>query len=517
MEVISWGLDGNLGDLEIEGGGKEHMIKDVDSLRTMGVPSQRKLTRWVPWDLGWTMWTRQCGWIWNSARTKELRKEGNTEDTEVVQSCILHSCESWSWNKEMVDALHGWEGRNLDLMSSRRWTQMGLSLEWFRTHQIRWAWPRFIEGGGENIECLVLQRIWNYKKRIFSREYGTTRRVSFAGRKRRTEWWGTFWGMRILSGGNRDLLVQRFWIQRIRTRWEGEELEWCTPTRKIYGQNGVEVQDGGTAQEIGKASWKQLKNYAEERWSGMWTRRREAHSWNKWRVFKAKLRRKDERNMTEREKQRICDPAWKNHKRIQILGDSNLIVNWMNGKWKINNQKFRKMIQRTQNMLEKTDLRPMADHIDMFQHVYREWNQEADRLTHVAREHEVTWNSYAMGEGERVEAVRWFSDGGVRSACNASIKKKVWSVYVIQVAERIEEDMHQMKWRTIIEVANILPNDATLIQDECTAAVGASRAIAAWLEQDVFALTWTGIWSKTTTKNKTRKKAEQIPHRHLVM
>ena len=40
---------------------------------------------------------------------------------EVVQSCILHSCESWSWDKEMIDALHGWEGRNLDLMSSRRW------------------------------------------------------------------------------------------------------------------------------------------------------------------------------------------------------------------------------------------------------------------------------------------------------------------------------------------------------------------------------------------------------------
>ena len=26
---------------------------------------------------------------------------------EVVQSCILHSCESLSWNKEMVDTLHG--------------------------------------------------------------------------------------------------------------------------------------------------------------------------------------------------------------------------------------------------------------------------------------------------------------------------------------------------------------------------------------------------------------------------
>ena len=36
---------------------------------------------------------------------------------EVVQSCILHSRESWSWNKEMVDTLRG---RNLDLMSSKR-------------------------------------------------------------------------------------------------------------------------------------------------------------------------------------------------------------------------------------------------------------------------------------------------------------------------------------------------------------------------------------------------------------
>ena len=47
---------------------------------------------------------------------------------------------------------------------------------------------------------------------------------------------------------------------------------------------------------------------------------------------------------------------------------------------------FRKMVQRTQNMLDNTDLRPMAYHLDMFQHVIREWNQEGDRLTLVARE-----------------------------------------------------------------------------------------------------------------------------------
>ena len=37
-------------------------------------------------------------------------------------------------------------------------------------------------------------------------------------------------------------------------------------------------------------------------------------------------------------------------------------------------------------MLDKTDLRSVDDVFDMFQHICREWNQEADRLTHVARE-----------------------------------------------------------------------------------------------------------------------------------
>ena len=35
MEVISWSLDGNIGDLKIEEGGKEYMIKVVDSMSAM--------------------------------------------------------------------------------------------------------------------------------------------------------------------------------------------------------------------------------------------------------------------------------------------------------------------------------------------------------------------------------------------------------------------------------------------------------------------------------------------------
>ena len=36
---------------------------------------------------------------------------------------------AWSWNKEMVDALHGWESSHWDIMSSRKRVRRGLNLE----------------------------------------------------------------------------------------------------------------------------------------------------------------------------------------------------------------------------------------------------------------------------------------------------------------------------------------------------------------------------------------------------
>ena len=102
------------------------------------------------------------------------------------------------------------------------------------------------------------------------------------------------------------------------------------------------------------------------------------------------------------------------------------------------------MVQKTQNML--TD----GDRLDMFQHVYREWNQEADHLTHVARKKVATCNSYVMEEGTGVEAARSFFDGGVNIQCDVKIKNQVGSGFVIQVAQRIEESTEKMKSKTIV-------------------------------------------------------------------
>ena len=87
--------------------------------------------------------------------------------------------------------------------------------------------------------------------------------------------------------------------------------------------------------------------------------------------------------MKERNKLRNWDPSWRNQIRVQIMGDSNLVVNWMHGRSKINNQKFRAEVQETQNVLDKTDIRPMAGHLDLFQHIYRDWNGETERVDFV--------------------------------------------------------------------------------------------------------------------------------------
>ena len=70
----------------------------------------------------------------------------------------------------MVDALRGWESRNLDLMSSRKWIESGLSLEWFRSNQSRKARKRFAEREIESIEWFVLQKVWGYEEKIFDRK-----------------------------------------------------------------------------------------------------------------------------------------------------------------------------------------------------------------------------------------------------------------------------------------------------------------------------------------------------------
>ena len=151
-------------------------------------------------------------------------------------------------------------------------------------------------------------------------------------------------------------------------------------------------------------------------------------------------------------------------------------------------------MQKTQNLLDKTDIRPMVDHVDLLQHIYRNWTEEADRLTHEAREKGACWNFFTVKEGSKIEAVRAKIDGRVSRQVDRKDMHKVGSAYVIQTLERIEEAAEKMEWTTKIEVAEVLSDDATITQAETAAAVEAAKA-----DQIIFG------WEDTEERHKRRR------------
>ena len=101
--------------------------------------------------------------------------------------------------------------------------------------QARQARKRFPKNGGEDVEYLLLQRIWRSVKRL-STTKGTERLMS---------WWEASWNMLFLSGRSRGLLKSGFLIRGLRTKWKGEERERCTRIRSICFQSAVSTTNGG--------------------------------------------------------------------------------------------------------------------------------------------------------------------------------------------------------------------------------------------------------------------------------
>ena len=104
-QMISWGLCKDVGDLHNEAGGKKYVIREMEALKAIGAVITKEV------DLMSAMKFRmnkadKALWMdmkfYKNKRIAEGRKHRRYR--EVVQSSILHSCESWSWNKEMVDA-----------------------------------------------------------------------------------------------------------------------------------------------------------------------------------------------------------------------------------------------------------------------------------------------------------------------------------------------------------------------------------------------------------------------------
>ena len=179
-------------------------------------------------------------------------------------------------------------------------------------------------------DCNEISRTWNLTK---------TKELLREGNTENTEKWSNLAFCILVKAGvgtktwgesrNLDLMSARVLDPRNQDRMKRRRAGVVhTHTGIICGRNGVEIKDGGKVlglEKIHQDSWRYLQENLGQRHlevcGSIQTKEDETRRASK---------------MKEREKPRLWGPAWGNQMRIHILGDSNWIVNWLNGRWKIN-------------------------------------------------------------------------------------------------------------------------------------------------------------------------------------
>ena len=120
---------------------------------------------------------------------------------------------------------------------------------------------------------------------------------------------------------------------------------------------------------------------------------------------------------------------------------------------KSNKPMFRSEVRQKQILLDQTDIVLMSDHLDICQHIYRDWNGDADYLTHKAREEDLRGTLFKQRRGSRPSV--FILMAGVSHEEDKKVKNRVCPGWLIQVAEAIGKQIG-LQWKTVVEVARVV-------------------------------------------------------------
>ena len=105
MEVTSWSFCKDLGDLHFEDGGKKYVIREVEALKAMGALITKEADTMSAVNFRKNKADKALCMDMKFYKNKGIAEgKKHKRYRELVQWCIHHSCESVSWNKEMIDA-----------------------------------------------------------------------------------------------------------------------------------------------------------------------------------------------------------------------------------------------------------------------------------------------------------------------------------------------------------------------------------------------------------------------------
>ena len=149
---------------------------------------------------------------------------------------------------------------------------------------------------------------------------------------------------------------------------------------------------------------------------------------------------------------------------MALTGDSYLIVQWLNGRWRAHNDEYRMKIAEVHNALEEAyhdGLRPSCKWADFFSHNYREVNEEADRLARRGSEGE-TMRKISFSSDLRPAAIRGQWDG-------SSTKTAAGYGWIEEGSEGV--------WQATASVAQPLASGATVTKAELEGSIDLATTV----------------------------------------
>ena len=181
-----------------------------------------------------------------------------------------------------------------------------------------------------------------------------------------------------------------------------------------------------------------------------------------------------------------------NAKRLEILGDSRLIIHWVNGLWrckfKVYDQRVAILHSILTELMVTHGVAPRQDCDDWGRHIYRELNAEADAL---ASRHSFEHREYTSERN--FSYFRLFFDG----SCSCRGSGGGWALYG---STRIEEDSLE-EWTRIADMSFPLGQRSTMTITEMEACLWAIAYLAARLQGPSAVAEHLQTWRPLDTSN----------------
>ena len=291
-----------------------------------------------------------------------------------VVPILLHGAGSWSWSVNLFWRLHKFEGKCLGRMLG--WVKVsddeGAQNNWWSVRISR-ARQIFVTAGFEPIGAKCLRNIFHFSLRVpnISVSSSALRLVSRCLTWRNQTWWKHREGM----GDNR---LSRLHPGRPSTRWEDIFVSYL-------GINWSSVLCSNVD------GWKSRQSdFIAFGWGFASSKYRLKNGEDKQVVHRHLKHCKSDDNPIDQDEAILpFQFTDKNFARIELIGDSNLIVNWANANWPCMQRKQQEIvddaIKTFHSWFHEFGFRPRCDYNDWCRHVRRSLNTDCDSLAGKAK------------------------------------------------------------------------------------------------------------------------------------